>query len=83
MAANAGSAKRILTELIHDVNSKCGSLKSASKLLKKSSTQETVEFLALMNQEARDLAQRIALCEKQFQKNKVLLSGNSGGRAVL
>jgi hypothetical protein len=49
-----------LSTLIHDVNSKCASLKSAAALLRASSPKEAKELLSLMTQQARSLAADIA-----------------------
>lgn len=49
-----------LEDLIHDVNSKCSSLKEAAALLRKASPEEFSELLALMAQETTSLAQSIA-----------------------
>ncbi|MBI4667662.1 MAG: hypothetical protein HY747_00510 [Elusimicrobia bacterium] len=46
--------------LIHDVNSKCASLKSAAALLKDVSDQEKRELLELMEQQAGALVKTIA-----------------------
>ncbi|MBI4669800.1 MAG: HAMP domain-containing histidine kinase [Elusimicrobia bacterium] len=45
---------------IHDVNSKCASLKSAAGLLRNASDQERRELLELMKQQAEKLVQDIA-----------------------
>ena len=47
-------------ELIHDINSKCASLKSAAAFLKKASPQERQELLKLMAQQAKSLDQIIS-----------------------
>lgn len=44
-----------LRRLLHDVQSKCASLKSASQLLKDCPDGEALEMLDLMTQEARDI----------------------------
>lgn len=44
-----------LRKLVHDVNSKCASLKSAAALLKDASAEERSEFLRLMRDQARAL----------------------------
>ncbi|MBI4372041.1 MAG: hypothetical protein HY552_07065 [Elusimicrobia bacterium] len=55
----SASSKKSLESLIHDVGSKCASLKSAAALLKSASPQETKELLALMAQQAKSLAETI------------------------
>ena len=49
-----------LEGLIHDVNGKCVSLKDATALLRKVSGAEADELLALMAEQAGDLAQIIS-----------------------
>lgn len=49
-----------LDKMIHDVNSKCSSLKDAAKLLPGSSPAERKELLALMVAQARVLADELA-----------------------
>ena len=53
-----------LDTLIHDVNSKCSSLKDAAKLLADSSAAEKKELLALMVKQARALADALAAFER-------------------
>jgi hypothetical protein len=53
-----------LDKLIHDVNSKCSSLKDAAKLLPGSSAAEREELLALMVQQARALSEALAAFER-------------------
>ncbi len=53
-----------LEKLIHDVNSKCSSLKDAAKLLTGSSPAERKELLALMVAQARSLANALAVFER-------------------
>ena len=48
-----------LDTLIHAVNSKCASLKSAAALLKNAPSKEAQELLGLMLDEARALAREI------------------------
>ena len=48
-----------LSKLIHDVNSKCASLKSAAALLKRASASERTEFLKLMRDQARFLLETL------------------------
>ncbi len=48
-----------LSTLIHDVNSKCASLRGAAALLRKASKAEADELVSLMAQEARSLAAAI------------------------
>lgn len=49
-----------LEKLIHDVNSKCASLKNAAGLLRQVPATEAAELLALMTQQAENLARAIA-----------------------
>jgi hypothetical protein len=51
---------KLLEKLIHDVNSKCGSLISAAALLPKSAPGEAREILALMTRQAQALAKTLA-----------------------
>lgn len=53
-----------LDKLIHDVNSKCSSLKDAAKLLPASPGAERKELLALMVEQARALAAALAAFER-------------------
>lgn len=53
-----------LEKLIHDVNSKCSSLKDAAKLLPDSSTAERKELLGLMAAQARALAELLGTIER-------------------
>ncbi len=53
-----------LDKLIHDINSKCSSLKDAAKLLPDSSATERRELLSLMVQQARALADGLAAFER-------------------
>lgn len=48
---------------IHDMNSKCASLKSAAGLLRTASPKEAREILALMSQQARRIIEDIASFE--------------------
>ncbi|OGR95167.1 MAG: hypothetical protein A2V88_01420 [Elusimicrobia bacterium RBG_16_66_12] len=48
-----------LDTLIHDVNSKCASLKDAAALLRGMPTAEAKELLALMTRQALSLADSI------------------------
>lgn len=57
---NAAGPQNSLDDLIHDVNSKCSSLKNAAALLRKASESEKRELLTLMAQEARTLAESLA-----------------------
>ena len=58
------AASGALETLIHDVNSKCSSLKGAAALLRTASPEEGREMLGLMGQQAESLAKVIA----DFQK---------------
>ena len=53
-----------IEELIHDINSKCSSLKDAAKLLPSASPAEYKELLALMVAQARALADELAAFER-------------------
>ena len=53
-----------LDKLIHDVNSKCSSLKDAAKLLPNSAPAERKELLALMTAQARALADELTVFER-------------------
>jgi hypothetical protein len=53
-----------LDKLIHDVNSKCSSLKDAAKLLPDASAAEHAELIALMVRQARALADELAAFER-------------------
>ena len=54
------SIKEPIEQLIHDVNSKCGSLKSAAALLRTAEPAQVQEFLGLMVEQAESLARSIA-----------------------
>lgn len=49
-----------LKKLVHDVNSKCASLKGAAALLKDAPPEERKELLRLMAEQARSLVQALA-----------------------
>lgn len=49
-----------LKKLVHDVNSKCASLKGAAALLKDAPPEERKELLRLMAEQAASLAQVLA-----------------------
>ena len=49
-----------LKKLVHDVNSKCSSLKGAAALLKDASPAERSELLRLMAEQAQALAAALA-----------------------
>ena len=51
----AGSPSNPLDQIIHDVNSKCASLRSAAGLLKDASPEEQRELIKLMADEAQSL----------------------------
>ena len=53
-----------LDTLIHDVSSKCSSLKDAAKLLRDASPAERQELLSLMTAQARSLADTLAAFER-------------------
>ncbi len=48
------------SKLLHDLRSKCASLKSAAELYKDCSPAEKKEMLALMNAAAADIARLLA-----------------------
>lgn len=52
--------RRELADVRHDINSKCANLKTAAAQLSGESTSEELELLALMDEQARALAQRIS-----------------------
>jgi len=54
-----------LETLIHDINSKCSSLKDAAKLLPDATAPEYKELLALMVRQARALAEELAAFERK------------------
>ncbi|TPW20621.1 MAG: hypothetical protein FD126_1501 [Elusimicrobia bacterium] len=49
-----------LKKLVHDVNSKCASLKGAAALLKDAPLEERKELLRLMAEQAKGLAAALA-----------------------
>ena len=51
-------------KLLHDLRSKCSSLKSAAELYKDCSAPEKKEMLALMNAAAADIVKILAQVEK-------------------
>jgi hypothetical protein len=51
-------------KLLHDLRSKCSSLKSAAELYKDCSAAEKKEMLALMNAAAAEIVKTLALIEK-------------------
>ena len=57
------AGKDQLESLIHDMNSKCASLKTAVGLLRTASPEERGELLALMKQQAKNIAEDIAAFE--------------------
>lgn len=52
-------------KLLHDLRSKCSSLKSAAELYKDCSAAEKKEMLALMNAAAADITRILALLENK------------------
>lgn len=52
------------SKLLHDLKSKCASLKSAAELYKDCSPAEKKEMLALMNAAAAEIARTLAALEK-------------------
>ena len=57
-------ARDALDTLIHDVNSKTASLKSAAALLRAAAPEEARELLSLMVEQAKSLAAAIADFER-------------------
>lgn len=51
-------------KLLHDLRSKCSSLKSAAELYKDCSAAEKKEMLALMNAAAAEIVKILTLIEK-------------------
>ena len=62
---SARPPEEVMDDLLHEVNSKCSSLKSAAALLKKSPPAEKAELLALMVQQAQELAQYLLECARE------------------
>lgn len=52
-----------LSDLVHDVNAKCANLKSAASMLQGKATPQELKFLALMKEQSRYLADKIAAYE--------------------
>ena len=52
------------SKLLHDLRSKCSSLKSAAELYKDCSAAEKKEMLALMNNAAAEITKLLASLEK-------------------
>lgn len=52
-----------LASLVHDVKSTCSNLKCAAERLRGDSTNDELELLALMSEQARSLADAIAAYE--------------------
>lgn len=55
-----------LRGLVHDVNAKCSTLKSAVALLGASSDKDARELLALMAEQAKSLAKLLAEKKEQW-----------------
>ena len=51
-------------KLLHDLESKCASLKSGARLLRECSPTEKHEMLVLMNDAARDILRHLRELEK-------------------
>lgn len=62
------SSPATLEDLLHDINSKCASLRDAGALLRKSSPSDARELLRLMTQQAASLAQILSDYEKASSK---------------
>jgi hypothetical protein len=58
-------------KLLHDVQAKCASLKSASQLIKDCAPEKAREMLALMTQEARDLLKCLYELRKEIDQKPV------------
>ena len=63
------NSSQLLDQLIHDVNSKCGSLKSAAALLRTSEPAQAQELLGLMAEQAESLARVIVIYKNQGNGN--------------
>ena len=62
---------RGLRDLVHDVNAKCTNLKRAAAVLRGEPTAEELEFLKLMAEQSRSLADSIAAYEaKQLAEHR-------------
>lgn len=62
---------RDLQNLVHDVNAKCTNLKRAAGVLRGEPTVQELEYLALMAQQSRSLADSIAAYEaKQLAEHR-------------
>jgi|CXWL01.1.fsa_nt_gi hypothetical protein len=59
----SAAGKDGLESLIHDMNSKCASLKTAIGLLRTASSEERGELLTLMKQQAKNIAEDIVTFE--------------------
>lgn len=57
-----------LDSLIHDINSKSASLKTAARLLQKSPHAEMRELLALMEQQAKSIVEEIQALEASLNR---------------
>ena len=55
-----------VARLLHDVQSKCSSLKSAAKLLKDASPEEAREMVALMRPAAEAVSRAVDGLAKEF-----------------
>lgn len=64
------AVKPEVRKLLHDVQSKCASLKSASVLLKDCPTGETDEMLRLMTEEARAILKCLLDLRKEMDGNQ-------------
>ncbi|MBI4667642.1 MAG: HAMP domain-containing histidine kinase [Elusimicrobia bacterium] len=69
----------LLERLTHDVRSKCSSLKSAAELLQQASPEEIRELLPLMTEAARNMSQKIADYEKNWNNNPSICKEPSQG----
>ena len=61
----SASSEAALEKLIHDVNSKCASIKNAAALLRSTQPQEAGELLTMMAQQAGKLEQVITEFERK------------------
>lgn len=58
-----------LNRLLHDIQSKCSSLKSAAKLLKDASPEEAREMVALMQPAAEAVSRAVEGLDKEFGRD--------------
>lgn len=61
------TSKPNLNRLLHDVQSKCAALKSASQLLKDCPPDKAREMLSLMTKEAREILRGLFELQKELE----------------